>query len=344
MKRKVCITIVMLFFMSACSQEDNSDNAGSCCGRDNSFDHTAYENTDIDSYGNFDAMPSGLRREATRNAILFSRSMENISNKGASSSSACAGVKAAGCLLYHCWKPMAACVLDGECRSQLMSLGNCSFKTNDAMMLCYITALSDPCDKMLDMMSCWGESGCMSVPVPDCPLPANRDRIAPVTLADLEGDWYVVRGLSTVYDCWGCQKYSFRQISETVSTYDYTYYPKDVNSPVTIKCTTTAIPFAPGETEIFPGRFRVDYSAYGMPGTDNWFCLAHPDSNYVLIYYCGASALDSYRGGIVLSRTAETVIPLDILMEFENALANAGIPEPVVLGDFCTPDNSACVE
>ncbi len=346
MKQYSILMIAFMFFIGACSNDASdtlpvmvaAESAGDA-GAGSGVDYSKYQNLDIDAYRSFDSMPSELKSDVNVKAFTFVSSLDTFKNSG-SSASLYATLKSVTCLLYHCWKPMVSCVLNRECRAQLMSLGNCTYKTGDRMMTCFIAAFSQPNEKLLQMMSCMGGSGCLPEPVPNCPVPTTRSRIAPVTLADLEGDWYVVRGLSAVYDCWPGQRYTFRQVSETVSTYDYVYFPVSKTSPVAIQCTTTAIPFAAGETEIYPGRFRVNYTAYGMPGVDDWFCLSHPNPNYLLIYYCGASAMDSYVGGIVLSRTLDTFIPEDVLDDFADALANAGISDPVTISDFRTPDNS----
>lgn len=345
------IFTLALFLVSYCADSGSnpapaapeSQQAQDVLSDEETFDYTAYEDVEVEEYKDFDSVPLELRDEVNEQAVNFVRVMEKIRDYEPQSKGILSTLRMGMCMVLHCWRPMIACVINGECRSQLMGLGDCmSSGDEDAQMLCFIQSLSSPCDKMIDMMSCWGESGCMPPAESDCPLPANREQIAPVTLADLEGDWYVVRGLSPIYDCWNCQKYTFTQTGPNTSSYIYTYFPGEDGAKSTIECTTTAIPFSPDETEIFPGRFRVDYSAYGMPGTDNWFCLSHPNSNYVLIYYCGASSMHAYQGGIVLSRTLSTDIPADVMNAFSDALANAGLESPLTMEDFCTPDNSGC--
>ena len=87
----------------------------------------------------------------------------------------------------------------------------------------------------------------------------------------------------------------------------------------------------------------MNYDAYGMPGEDDWYVLSYPHPDYALIYYCGSSTMDAYRGGVVIGRSANTDIPIDILEEFEEALANAGLSTAPTLDDFCIPDNSGCI-
>jgi len=349
MKRLSLLMVAALFFIAACSQKDgdsrqNSTETKTSAQETSAIDYTRYEDLDVDSYADFNSLPSDLKEDVYAKALLLAGLMDK-SRACKECSAVSAGIystaNSVACLLYHCWKPMVTCVIDGECRTQLMSLGDCVLKGGDAMMLCCIDVFSQPNEKLMSMMSSMGQ--CMPEPVLNCSLPTNRSQIAPVTLTDLEGDWYVVRGYSPVYDCFSGQRYSFHQVNETVSTYDYTYFPADKDTPTVIKCTTTAIPFAPGEAEIYPGRFRVNYTAYGMPGIDDWFVLSHPNANYLLIYYCGANAMDSYVGGIVLSRSLDTHIPEDILKEFKAALANAGLADPVFLDDFCTPDNAGII-
>lgn len=346
MKRLSILMVAVLFFIAACSQKDsdslqNSAAPETSAQETSAIDYTRYEDLDVDSYADFNALPVDLKADVYAKALLLAGLMDKsraCKECTAVSAGIYSTVNSVACLLYHCWKPMVTCVIDGACRKQLMSLGDCVLKGGDAMMLCCIDVFSQPNEKLMAMMSSMGH--CMPEPVLNCSLPTNRSQIAPVTLADLEGDWYVVRGYSPVYDCFSGQRYSFHQVSETVSTYDYTYFPKDKDTPTLIRCTTTAIAFSSHETTIHPGRFRVNYTAYGMPGVDDWFVLSHPNADYLLIFYCGASAMDSYVGGIVLSRSLDTDIPEDILNDFEAALANAGIADPITLADFCTPDNA----
>ncbi len=79
-----------------------------------------------------------------------------------------------------------------------------------------------------------------------------------------------------------------------------------------------------------------------MDGLDDWYCLYH-DGDYLLIYCCGAAALDAYRGGILLSRSPDTNDDPSILSDVDSALANAGLFNPVSLADFGTNDNTLCL-
>ena len=79
-----------------------------------------------------------------------------------------------------------------------------------------------------------------------------------------------------------------------------------------------------------------------MEGADNVFALSHPSPDYLLLYYCGQTPSDKYRGSIVISRSPETTIPPEIEKELNKALANAGLPAPLTLQDYGIPDNSAC--
>jgi len=250
------------------------------------------------------------------------------------------------CILFECTRPFFACVTDKGCRSKLNCTKECDkIADPEQRQLCLTECTAvNPNRKFLDLAASMAKNGCITPPEYDCPLPRNRSQLAPLTLAQLEGDWWVIRGLSRAYDCFSCQKMTFHRISETVSTYDYTYIPgKSGNVIDAIKCTITAIPYSPAETAVCPGRFRINYNAYGMEGADNVFVLSHPRPDYLLLYYCGQTPSDKYRGSIVISRSPETRIPAEIEKELNRALANAGLPTTLSLNDYRVPDNSACI-
>ncbi len=287
-------------------------------------------------------------------ALFFIQACSPKNEAGAESSAVSAG-KAADdkqkgkmdasiwCMLTECIGPMWDCLTDANCRAKLKCADNCKSDDPELRQACFIECVAaNPDKKFIALSACSANSKCITPPDYKCPLPKNRNSIAPVTLKQMEGAWYVIRGLSRAYDCWSCQRMVFKRVSDTVSKYDYDYIPKG-GKVDKVECTTTAMPFTPKETVICPGRFRVNYNAYTIQGMDDWFVLSYPNPKYMLIYYCGATPTDIYRGAIVMSRSPETKIPADIEKIFDKALADAGLPSVLKLKDFGIPDNSPCI-
>ncbi len=243
-----------------------------------------------------------------------------------------------GCLALHCAGTAAKCALDKECKAALDCTSNCPTENPEENQRCNIVCLGSNANPKFDEVSkCIVENKCFSEPQSECPVPSNAVKLSEITLPDLDGAWWVVRGLSRAYDCWSCQKMSFSSIDENTSKYDYDYIVTPPNGSYISCDVKMAEPYK-------AGHMTVSYNAHGMPGGDDWYFLSRPSDDQMLIYYCGSTPIAKYRGAVVISRTPDINLPDDVAAKINQALIDADIATPVKLDDMCAPDNSFCIE
>ncbi len=225
--------------------------------------------------------------------------------------------------------PLWDCITDAGCRAKLSCAKNCDTVDAEEQQRCFIACVAaNPNDNFTRLSACAANSKCVTAGEYKCPVP-KKSSLVMVTQQQVEGVWYVIRGLSRTYDCWSCQKSVNRRINDTAAESDYVYTPTG-GKPTIIRCTITAAPYSPEEKKICPGRAIVDYDVYGMHGRDNIYILAMPNPNYMLAYYCGSTPTDNYCGATVTSRTPNTKIPPDIEKKLNEALASSGLPRIIL--------------
>lgn len=235
------------------------------------------------------------------------------------------------CAVSKCAGPMVTCVLDGSCRSVAGCAARCARSAQgEDRQRCNIECVEDTPSARFDALSaCLGDHGCFPAPPAfDCAAP-RADQLAPVDLPALAGTWYVVRGLSRAYDCWDGQRMSFSPEKDGRWGYQYDYLVDGAER--SIPCTVAAPGGAP------PGAFAVDYLAHGLVGHDDWYFVGAPDPDHLLLYYCGRSATDAYRGAVVMSRVPDPTLPAGLEAELDATLAGSGLSVPTSLAGFCSP-------
>ena len=242
-------------------------------------------------------------------------------------------LKMISCMATKCLGKTISCVTNKGCKKSMDCSRACpqdgSEESFRCQMLCAEKADSE---KFSEFTACAVEKGCFpKAKASTCALPRDLGQLSPMTLSDLEGDWWVVRGLSRTFDCWSCQRMSFKKEGALSSSYDYHYSP--IGKAKTIRCQLEKLEA--------PGQFDVHYKTNGIDGLDHWYVLDHV-GDFALIYYCGETAVHNYRGGVVMSRGFDTSIPRDVVNSFKRTLETLDIEVPVALEDFCTPDNSGC--
>ena len=138
-------------------------------------------------------------------------------------------IEALLCMVTSCLGDLLGCVFNSGCIDQMMCVNDCTSDDPELKQQCIIKCVaSDPNQKFLDLSMCITGNECVVMGGGyECPLPQNREQIAPMTLEDLEGAWYVIRGLSRTFDCWECQKMTFNQVDDITSLYYYEYAPAD---------------------------------------------------------------------------------------------------------------------
>ena len=128
----------------------------------------------------------------------------------------------ATCMQLKCMNELTMCLGDPTCAEALLCTSGCV--TEPEPERCQIECTVSNYSPLLDLvMACTFEKGCFPEPTYDCPIPPDATSLADIDVSDLEGDWFVVRGLSNTYDCWDCQRYRFSATSATTADYVYLY-------------------------------------------------------------------------------------------------------------------------
>lgn len=246
------------------------------------------------------------------------------------------------CIAARCGSKLFACQKNANCRAQLTCSSRCNSKNAEERQACLIRCAEQDSSPPFDALTmCMASKGCLDqAPSPQtCAKPKAASKLADMELFDLIGTWYVVRGLSRAYDCWPCQKMQFTGVSDELLRYDYSFVAAPPRTSH-IACQARRHPMS--RVDARSGHFLIDYSTHGLHGSDDWYVLSRPSEDVALVYYCGSSATDSYRGGIVMARTAQPVITANMERQMNEALTAAGLGASLSLGDFCHPTVDQC--
>ncbi|KAJ3314929.1 Violaxanthin de-epoxidase, chloroplastic [Blyttiomyces sp. JEL0837] len=256
-----------------------------------------------------------------------------------------------GCLLLHCGGQVAACEADTTCRTGLNCLNGCSSQANP--MVCQVQCMGAyPSQKLTDLNTCIFKNQCVPKVPPSgsCPAPTNLAPVqkSGVTIDDLNGSWWVLRGLSPTYDYFACQQMKFTPINTTLHRYDYYYKAGGIakDNVSYIPCNATTITDTTSSTKApLTGQFTINYSVFGGLGSDHWYFLSRPHPDFALIWYCGVSdAAGSYTGGVVAARDPYAVVPDAVLAAFQKDLADSAFPSTnnVTFADYKVVTNANC--
>ena len=114
------------------------------------------------------------------------------------------------CIMEHCGSQSGACMSDRDCRINMQCMLKCGLTNNSCMYECMNTYE----DKIFDaMMKCLvDDHHCLTMQPPDptfrCTPP--KQVIKNLTLSQIQGSWWIVRGLNRDYDCFDCQLSTYK--------------------------------------------------------------------------------------------------------------------------------------
>ena len=148
-------------------------------------------------------------------------------------------------------------------------------------------------------LRCITSNQCLKFPpiANTCRAP-NIHPLKQLSVKDLEGDWWVVKGLHPVYDCYPCQKIYFRAINETTWNYSSYYQVYLANGSLSLAYLQAMV-----STNIPGSNMSFAYDDIGMKHYETWWLIDKADdSSYILLYYCGHTLQWNYEGAQVLAR------------------------------------------
>ena len=246
-----------------------------------------------------------------------------------------------GCLLKHCSVQSGSCALDSTCRSAMLCSKTCMDGWNDdktpekihvqnCTTKCSLTHTDQTYD---NFMSCLTENKCVSFPPINntCRGP-NVHPLKQLSLKDLQGTWWTVKGYHPVYDCYPCQLLKFTPINATSWSYNPTYEGYLTNDSLKLVSENMVMPLSAAGTNI-----SYSYHTGGLEQRETWWLIdGADDGSYILVYYC-ANTLDQWynEGALVIARNrtlAEETFA-NIASSFKKAVG-------LDLSQFCTPSTS----
>ncbi len=211
------------------------------------------------------------------------------------------------CVLEHCMLPSLECVVDKDCRSSIECVQECLSKWDDDTTTekFHVQNCSNKCsftyeDKAYDkFMGCYSDHKCIAFPpIPNTCRAPNVHPLKNVSLKDIQGSWWVVKGYHPVYDCYPCQHVNFEPINATAWHYSPTYQTYLVNGSLSLVRQHFVMPNAqPGKNISFV------YHDVGLEHFETWWLIDQADDgSYTLMYYCGNTLQWYYEGSLVLAR------------------------------------------
>ncbi len=211
------------------------------------------------------------------------------------------------CVIEHCTPESASCGLDSVCRSAIKCAQKCmnGWDNDTTHEKFHVQNCTNKCaftykDKVYEnFMSCLSNHKCISFP----PIPntCRGSIVAPLknlTMKDIQGAWWVVKGFHPVYDCYPCQHLLFEPINATSWSYSPEYQVYLVNGSLSLASQHMIMPnSAPGKNISFV------YHDVGLEHYETWWLIDKADDgSYALLYYCGNTLQWYYEGALVFAR------------------------------------------
>ncbi len=211
------------------------------------------------------------------------------------------------CVLEHCTLQSASCLLSGDCRSVIGCAQTCmnqwdddttpeKFHVQNCTNKCAFTYNGEVYDKF---MSCLSDHKCIAFPpIPNTCRAPNVHPLKSLSLKDIQGSWWVVKGYHPVYDCFPCQLIKFEPINATAWNYLPKYEVYLVNGSLLLVSQNVVMPYAQRGKNI-----SFVYHNVGLEHFETWWLIDQADDrSYTLMYYCGNTLQWYYEGAMVLAR------------------------------------------
>lgn len=213
------------------------------------------------------------------------------------------------CVVEHCSEVAGGCLLSAECRTASLCAKKCisdEWDKDNTTEKVHVQNCSNICafsyrDKTyVDFIQCVAQHECIAFPpIPShCHAPDHVSPLKQLSTKDLNGSWWVVKGLHPVYDCYPCQHLYFSQINSTAWKYQPKYQVYLANGSLGLIDDAYVLPnTAPGQNISFL------YYDLGLPHYETWWLIDEADDqSYLILYYCGHTLQWYYDGALVLSR------------------------------------------
>lgn len=204
------------------------------------------------------------------------------------------------CVSTHCQEEVGACVEDIVCQANFDCQATCDATDYFCIDLCHESYKSKPWDTLMQCM--YESNDCSQMPQPSetpesftCRLNDDNVRLSSLDPWLLAETWFVTHGYNSEFDCFACQKFTFR--------YDWAFAGEVTVDAVydLIAMNGTRIwndNWLDGK-EVAPGHLRLQGRDNGFQTVQDWYFLMLKEDTAVA-YYCGATGNHQWDGVVVL--------------------------------------------
>ncbi|EOD12371.1 violaxanthin de-epoxidase [Emiliania huxleyi CCMP1516] len=254
------------------------------------------------------------------------------------------------CFAKSCKLQTKACAENGDCMKGLTCAAKCMGDTQ-CTVGCFAKfgnpVLDDVLSCTIEDQSCLkiaivapGADGPLDAPLPPKPLVA-------VTPQQMAGKWYKVMGWNSNYDCYDCQRNSFRPAArQQAMAIAADGSAVDVDVEYSLPRQRAGMPqdfhAQLHEKLVFdttPGSHRTAHTEgkmFGLTFWENWYVIGANDRGedaFRIVYYTGKTLQNKYEGAFVYARKPD--LPASAMPHIYSIARQAGL-EPT---SFCAIDN-----
>ena len=248
------------------------------------------------------------------------------------------------CMFEHCLAESVSCLTNQGCRDAIICDQKClnewdsdttkeKFHIQNCTNICAWTYV----DKIYQtFIRCLTTHQCLTFPpIPKTCRAPNIHPLKQLSIKDLEGDWWVVKGLHPVYDCYPCQKLYFTAINENSWNYSTQYEVYLANGSLSLAYLQTVL-----STNVPGSNISFIYDDIGLKHYETWWLIDKADdSSFILLYYCGNTLQWNYEGALVLARntTLDEASYAQIATSYKQAVS-------LNTTEFCNTSTQLCPE
>jgi violaxanthin de-epoxidase len=238
------------------------------------------------------------------------------------------------CLLQNCQIPLARCITNPTCLTNLACIQTCTNRPDEAE--CQIKCGDEFSNDVVgDFTKCAvTDKGCVPQRPDDgsWPVPKDEVLVQKFTTEALEGDWYISAGLNKAFDTFDCQLHKFTAPSPRKLVGNLQWRIKD---PVAGTAFVTRYTVQEFEMDATRQGILYNHDNDFLHYQDDWYILAAADQKYVVVYYRGNNdAWDGYGGAVVYTRAP--AFPKEYVPEVKAAVEKVGLKWE----DFVLTDNT----
>ncbi|XP_062594865.1 uncharacterized protein LOC134256217 [Saccostrea cucullata] len=238
------------------------------------------------------------------------------------------------CIIKNCAKQSAECVADEGCRSAMMCITGCATNNQTCLFDCIYSYEDDAFDAFMKCAST--DHQCITNDPPNPPVVCHPpQKVESSFMIDqLNGSWYIVKGLNPLYDCFDCQITTFNPSLSSKTVFDVfeKFDVKTVKGGVRHRSVNETV------AQVSGGIFNYTSMMMGHNTQSQWRIVHVGTGNaFLLAYYCGSISADYfYEGTVVYSRSP--TLTTNQLVELVATFKDLGWD----YSKYCTPRTLNC--